>query len=299
MTHYLRRLIHKVFRIGRERILVASLAIPQNPWGKRARRRATVPVVVCMTSHPGRIRHAWIAVETLLRQDVTPTKLILFLNDEEFPTRELPGSIVRQTRRGLVVHWLTTDGRSYDKLLPARRLFPDCNIITVDDDKYFPANLVRLLTESAKNNPQAVVGARGWKINATTPGSFTYGAGWQRVTQPERGHDLFMPGGNGCLYPPSSLDTRVDDLKVAETICPTADDIWFWAALSAAGTESICLGLNAHQSVSPQSKSEALSHINVTANDRQWKAAIEHFELHGFIASFLTAHEPSVDREPK
>lgn len=293
MISRFRKLAHKTVGVAREFRLVVKLALPEVQKVVANRQTVATPVTVAMTSHPGRIRHAWLAIETLLRQDVRPTRLLLVLSDEDFPNRKIPRSLTRQARRGLEIHWVQEDGKSYDKLLPIRALDPAVRIITVDDDKYFPANLVRLLTDSADKNPESVIGARGWRIVASASGVLAYGKRWERITAEEKGRNLFMPGGNGCLYPPGSLDSRVDDFGMAEAICPTADDIWFWAAWTAAGTESVCLGLPPHRSISRQSKSAALSQINVRENNRQWQAAIQHFKLDSVLDSVVPGAESS------
>jgi hypothetical protein len=115
--------------------------------------------------------------------------------------------------------------------------------------------------------------------NSFTSGELHYGKDWVRAAPGARGRHLFMPGGNGCLYPPISLDTTVQDLDLALRLCPTADDIWFWASLQRTETESICLGMPAHRPVSQQKNTSALSDVNESDNDRQFQSVISHFNL--------------------
>ena len=259
----------------REFLLIALLFFPD--WRKRSPKQQ-IPVVVSMTSFPPRIGKAWIAIETLLRQSVQPEKILLVLNTEEFPDRKIPSTIRRQVRRGLEIHWLETNGGSYDKLLPALRLFPQHPIVTVDDDKFFPRNLVELLWEAYVNNPGWVVGARGW-VMKSSGGRLIYGNKWVRAEPGARGRCLFVPGGNGCLYPPGSLHHAVLDTTRAVLVCPTADDIWFWAALLKAGSKIFCLGLPPHKPVLVLQGSAALSRTNVTRNAPQFQQAISHWGI--------------------
>ena len=64
-------------------------------------KRAKVPVVVSMTSYPARIESAWIAIESILRQSVTPERFVLVLSKEEFPNKKLPRRISKLRGRGL------------------------------------------------------------------------------------------------------------------------------------------------------------------------------------------------------
>ena len=243
-------------------------------------KRTKVPVVVSMTSYPARIESAWIAIESILRQSVTPERFVLVLSKEEFPDKKVPRSIARLTGRGLEILWVDHNGRSFDKLLPVIEAFPDTAIITTDDDKIFPPTLLERLYSDHLRSPDSVVGARGWSIRlAGRDDEVHYGQDWVRAVAGERGMHLLMPGGNGCLYPPASLDQTVLDMALALRLCPTADDIWFWASIQRTKTNSVCLGLPPHRPVSQQKDTSALSDVNEEQNDHQFQAVINHFGL--------------------
>lgn len=249
-------------------------------WPNRLVNKPSIPVIVGITSYPARINSAWISIETILRQSVAPTRFLLVLSREEFPGGVVPQSISARLTRGLDILWVEKNGRSFDKLLPISSEFPDEPIITVDDDKIFPRHLLRDLYREHQKSPSAVIGARGWVMqNSFTSGELHYGKDWVRAAPGATGRHLFMPGGNGCLYPPISLDTTVQDLDLALRLCPTADDIWFWASLQRTDTESICLGMPAHRPVSQQKNTSALSDVNESDNDRQFQSVISHFNL--------------------
>jgi len=243
-------------------------------------KRTKVPVVVTMTSYPARIESAWIAIESILRQSVAPERLVLVLSKEEFPDKKVPRSISRLTGRGLEILWVDHNGRSFDKLLPVIEAFPGEAIITTDDDKIFPPTLLESLYREYVRSPDSVVGARGWSIRpAGRDDEVHYGQDWVRAVAGEKGMHLLMPGGNGCLYPPASLDETVLDMELALRLCPTADDIWFWASIQRTKTNSVCLGLAPHRPVSQQKETSALSDVNGEQNDHQFQAVINHFDL--------------------
>lgn len=235
-------------------------------------------VVVALTSYPARIRHAWRAIETLLRQDVQPLTTVLVLSEDDFPRRAIPRSIELQRRRGLELVWVASNGHSFDKLIPARARYPTSSIVTVDDDLYFPAELIRELVAASVSHPGSIVGARGWRVlPSETDGQIHFGIDWERAQSGDHGLGLHMPGGNGCLYPPGSLDSVVDNLDLALSLAPTNDDIWFWIQAVRAGTKSVCLGLPPHRRITPQTKTVALSQKNRIGQETQFQNVLRHF----------------------
>jgi len=207
---------------------------------------------------------------------VRPMKLLLVLSIEEFPTQKLPFRIRAQTRRGLEILWINRTGGRYDKLIPVRKAFPGATIVTFDDDKYFPSVILEEIYAASRLNPDSVIGSRGWVIRDDY-GQIRYGSNWLRAEPGSKGRHLFMPGGNGCLYPPNSLSPTVDDITLALDLCPTADDIWFWFAAQQAHSKLYCLGMKAHRSVRPQRKSPALAEVNESQNEVQFNKMKEHF----------------------
>ena len=275
----------------KERLYRLWLTVPELRFW---RSRAQVPLIVAMTSYPGRADKAWIAVETLLRQTVVPENLILVLNEEEFPNRVIPRRLSRRLRQGLQIMWVEKNGRSYDKLLPVRAEFPNRTIVTVDDDKYFPRILLASLFEASQSHPGVIIGARGWKIEKSSSGGIHYGDNWVRANPGDVGHALLTPGGNGCLYPPSSLDDSVDSYPDAQKVCPSADDIWFWGAAMKKQTQFFCLGMPPHRPITHSSEAGALSSVNKSRNDEQFQAALDFFGIREFLNVTLARDE--VDR---
>ena len=248
-------------------------------------------LVAGMTTYPGRIRHAWIALECLLRQSLPPDRLVLVLSDEEFPGKKIPWRIRNLTRRGLEILWVTQNGKSFDKLLPLVKNHPHATIMTFDDDKYFPPDLVHQLVAAHRAHPDHVIGARGWVIHSAEGSpKVQYGMNWVRALPGAQGRDLFLPGGNGTLYPSGSLDPGVTDLATALELCPTADDIWFWGHIQKQPTRMICLGLPPHRPIQRTSRGSALSSINEARNNIQLQTVIDFLGIRESVENQATSH---------
>jgi len=236
--------------------------------------------VVSLTSFPARIGSLWIVIECLLRQTRRPRHILVYLDEGEFGThRELPTSLTRRLRRGVSVIWVTGGHRSYNKLVHSYGLF-DLPVVTVDDDKYLPRNFLEKILSWHVEHPKNIIGGRGWKLPGKNIEEGRFGEGWQRATRGEEGQHLFLPGVDGVLYPPGSLDSRVKDMDAAKRFSPTNDDIWFWGAARAARTPFICAGLPPLRSISATRDAPKLNQINSNSvNDEQLKNAVAFFQL--------------------
>ena len=279
---YFRNALNSFLRIVLDRRLEIELL-----WG--ANRHTVVPpdeadVVVSMTSYPARIKFAWISLETLFRQKYESFAVVLILARAQFPTGRLPKRIRRLQERGLAVIWVNQDGKSADHIWPAYSRFRHARIVSVDDDKFFPPELLAQLTAESDSSPGVIVGARGWEM-AEARGSVAFGENWVRANRSSPSSLLFIPPGNGSLFPPGSLPEMAGDYDLMREVCPSADDVWFWAMAVLAGTESKCLGMAAHRPVSRQQRTDSLASLN--AGPTQFKTALEHFGLERKVLSSI------------
>ena len=236
--------------------------------------------VVSLTSFPARISSLWMVVECLLRQKRKPRQILIYLDEGEFGNeRTLPKSLTRRLRRGISVIWLSGGFRSYNKLVHSFGKI-DIPVVTVDDDKYLPRNFLSNLLRWHDSHPNHIVGGRGWKLPGKHIEQGKFGEGWERAVLGEEGQHLFLPGVDGVLYPPRSLDPRVSDMGAAKKLSPTNDDIWFWAAARAAKTSFICAGLPRLRSISATSASPRLNQVNSAfVNDQQLNKVVAFFRL--------------------
>lgn len=272
---------HTIARAARE----LSAHFKVYAGGRRNLRKGRLPkseVIVSLTSFPARIAETWLAIESVFQQTLVPERIVLVLAEEEFPGRKLPRGIASQIARGLTVLWTDVNYRSYDKLLPVLRSYPEATVITIDDDKIMPRNLVADLMAASAENPGWIIGYRGWEMLVRN-GELAFGRGWKRATPDSPPERVFIPGNSGVLYPPGSLHPTVHDIEMALELAPSSDDIWFWACSVLNGTSRKCLGGAAHVSIRGQKGTPALNTVNATKDGHHFEAVIDHFGLRGSL----------------
>jgi hypothetical protein len=89
-------------------------------------------------------------------------------------------------------------------------------------------------------------------------------------------------GAGGVLYPPGSLDPRVQDRALFLELCPRADDLWFKMMGLLAGTVTRGTGKPTRPPLpifGTQKYSLKKGNISKDENRMQWKALQEYFNV--------------------
>lgn len=275
MTQPIHELIRSVRALNESRRALAVRSSRNNVLGGAQFEQN---LIVSLTSFPARIKHAWMAIESVFQQTALPERIVLVLSIEEFPGKKLPRSIQKQIDRGLEVFWTDRNLRSYDKLLPVLEKFGDWDILTIDDDKFLPHDAVRELRNASLTYPGEVIGGRGWQI-LPCEGELRFGEAWVRADLSSNPARVFLTGNGGILYPKNSLHECVKDISTALRLAPTSDDIWFWAASVLRGTGRRCLGKSPYVPIHAQRKTPALNKENLTRDVENFRAVVNHFAL--------------------
>ena len=217
------------------------------PWYRLPPRRpGTDPnaryeheLIVSLTSFPARIHLVRYAIHSLLKQSLKPNRLVLWLADSQFPGKEgdLPEELLALRSLGLEIRWCE-DLKSFKKLIPALREFPDAILVTADDDLYYPPDWLKSLYQSWEDNKTCVHCCGMRQMTWDGGGNINPYALW--TWNPPDGKPAFKNtqlGGYGALYPPRSLHPDVTNADLLARLSPTADDLWFWAMAIRAGTK--------------------------------------------------------------
>lgn len=197
-------------------------------------------VVVSLTTFPAAVTYAIDAIKSILTGSALPDKLVLYLVSSEWVDVKLPEELLRMEQESELfeIRYHNRSTRSYTKLVPALIDFPEAIIVTIDDDIRYHRHLLRDLLCWHDKYPKFVLAHRVRKIDLSKPYRKWKKYHWYDFLfkQNHAGFQNLLTGVGGVLYPPHSLREDMLDANLFMNICPTTDDIWFWAASVANNT---------------------------------------------------------------
>lgn len=243
-------------------------------------------IIVSLTSFPAAIPYAVQAIRSILKGSLLPDKIVLYLDTQKFLDGVLPQELeaLRAESPLFEVRFDPAEIRSYKKLIPALRDFPDDTIVTIDDDIHYPPNLLRDLADLHKRIPNAIVAHRVRKVRLDAPYKKWRKYKWYDFVfrRYHFSHLAMQTGVGGVLYPPHTLDEKMLDPALFMVMAPTNDDIWFWAAAVSKGTFVVPLpnGQRTAKGIGKPHKYSLMSVNLQPGDDRNRKALdkiLEHF----------------------
>lgn len=214
-----RRFKHKR-RVARALAELNSRDITPVPHGLQG------PLVVSLTSFPPRFDRLADTLRSLLVQSTKADHTILWVAQDDFDL--LPPDVIACQALGLDIK-TTTDIRSYKKLIPTLQAHPDAYIVTADDDVYYDADWLKDLVDAHHQSGAKVICHRAHKVLLkpdNTPAPYVdWAQNWDTAEQSAR---IFPTGVSGVFYAPDCFDPRVLDQDAFQSLCPYADDVWFY-----------------------------------------------------------------------
>lgn len=173
-----------------------------------SRRRVTgeTPVVVSLTTYGKRTRQAHLAIESIARGSVLPTRIILWIDDRALLAKP-PRALRRLERRGLELRAASDDG-PHKKYLPYAISIDEHEmpLVTADDDTIYPAWWLEGLWCGWSNAPDNVHCHRARRLVFEEDGSLAPYLSWPNATSTTPRAGNLAVGGGGVIYPPSMLD---------------------------------------------------------------------------------------------
>lgn len=215
--------------------------LPVSKTGLNTEEKRDEKIIASLTTFPERINTVSTTIKTLMTQTVKPDEIVLYLAKEQFKGLEksLPKELLKLQEYGLTIKW-TSDIKSYKKLIPALKDYPDDVIITFDDDIYYEKDTIEALYNSYLKNKNEIQANRTWRVNLDKnsikplDSSFLI---WNYQEYKEASFLNTIIGCGGVLYPPNCFHSDVLDEEKFTSIVPTQDDIWFWAMAILKGTK--------------------------------------------------------------
>lgn len=190
-------------------------------------------VIVSLTTYPARIKTISQTIKTIIDQTYPYKLLVLWLAPSQFPNKEkdLPNELVEMIKRKTIQVCWYHDIRSYKKLIPSLKKYPNDAIVTVDDDLLYPKDLLQRLVNAYHSAPNMIHTLRAHGVIINSLFEFLPYRSWKNpLNESTPSFFNFLTGGAGCLYPPNTLSKIVFKEKQIKNLCPLADDIWFWAS---------------------------------------------------------------------
>jgi hypothetical protein len=238
------------------------------------------PVIVSLTSYPPRFPTLALTLKSLLVQETKPRAIVLWVAYDDFEL--LPDEVLELRRYGLRIEECE-DLRSYKKLVPALTRYGDSHIAVCDDDTYYWPTWLSTLVGEISADASTVFCLRAHEIKLDRAGNILPYSEWAYECKTEKASSLVFPTGvGGILYPPGLFDKQALDKELFLSLCPSADDIWFFWMASLAGAR-FKLRRPANRYIAwAGSQEKGLWKINAhgdKANDRQIAALVEHFGL--------------------
>jgi hypothetical protein len=205
-------------------------------------RKAKNNIVVSLTSFPGRIHLVSLVIESMLYQKTQPRAIVLWLSEEEFPSEFiLPNQLIDLQKRGLTIRFVKDNIKPHKKYFYAFNAFPDSSVLTIDDDEYYPPNLIPNFILYQRKYPSAIIGSKARKISVVQNRFKPYND-WEIC------NDFHLPstyllniGSGGILYPSSSLSERTFSIDMIKKYALLTDDLWIKFANENKEAKNMCI----------------------------------------------------------
>ena len=133
------------------------------------------------------------------------------------------------------------DIRSHKKYHYVSKEYHDSLIFLIDDDIYYPTDILERTMKAHQKYPDAIICNYGYHISYKENGEMMPYNSWPKEYGFSTGFDLFFGSGGGTLFKPSWLHEDLTNIDLAMKLTPIADDIWLNAMVSMTGREKVML----------------------------------------------------------
>lgn len=270
--------------------LMMDKILNSNEPGVTTDKSCNHEVVVSLTTFGNRIHDVCYVIESIMQGSMRPNRIVLWLAEDEFEGKKLPQTLLLQQRRGLEIRYCE-DNKSYNKLIPSLKAFPDSCIVTIDDDALYELDFLDKIVMAHAENPNDICACRVHRIKLDGDGCPLSYMDWNWCINEVGENKLnFFTGVGGVLYPPHCFPDEVFDQKTFMEICRFADDVWFnlMALKKGVGVFKVFARNPLGDILElPSSGIDALSKENTDEltcrNDIQIKAVMDKYDLYRYL----------------
>jgi len=226
--------VRRIARRLRKRARSAQARILAGALGFREQRSVdsvlgTEPVVVSLTSYGSRIETVHLAIESIARGKVRPSRMILWIDSVD-DLNALPPALKRQKARGLEV-LLAQNYGPHTKYYPYVESQDEFTVpvVTADDDILYPEDWLAGIMAASRAHPDSIVGYWIRRMGLGPDGLPVTYTSWPYASDTHP-HAANVPlGVSGVLYPTTMLERLRENGDAFLAAAPYTDDLWLHA----------------------------------------------------------------------
>jgi hypothetical protein len=199
---------------------------------KKLGKKNVQGLIVSLTSFPERIDEIKYVIYSLLDQTVLPEKIVLWLAESQFQNKEkdIPAILLDFQKYNFEIHWYE-DIKSYKKLIPSIKYYPNYYILTADDDVYYEQKWLQKIWREHLRHPDDYICHMAYRIKFNREGNILPYREWEHIKSSNSSFINFPVGAMGGLYHKNHLFSDITNKKLFLELAPYADDIWFYFML--------------------------------------------------------------------
>lgn len=227
-------------------------------------------VIISLTSYGRRVRSVLpFTIYSLLNQTMKPDMVLLWLDNENWNNNNIPQRLQKLREFGLTIRFCG-DIKSYKKHIPTLEAYPNDIIITVDDDLYYSTDFIERLICAYKADPNHIYTHRAHRPLFDINNHLKPYNNWEMDIHGTDKSPVFATTGGGCLMKRSFLHKDATREDLFTSLCPTADDVWFYFMSVMQGTKTIVLPYRSN-TIIPLDNFFQLTHKNSNLSSKNCK----------------------------
>lgn len=234
--------------------------------------RTLDPFVVSFTTHSARIGFLSEVLGELAGQTLLPSLVVVNL------PLACPAPRISFTALPFAVQInQETDLGPATKLLPTMRRYPTMPIVTIDDDVVYRADLFEEIMAVSKKFPRCRVAGQARMVPKSRLARLTTYFLWPKVVNrgPRVVKGCLPLGCEGVLYPANTFHSNVHDESLLLQVCPSQDDLWFWAHGELSKSQTIVLPFRGDSPRRESSEETGLWRVNRQENNKAFQRLLE------------------------